>query len=110
MKKVFVVLLIAILGVVIWFAFALWVGIYSVYSFPPSKEHPDGATFIVDRDQGEPSFNSPDYVPPKREKSSGGIVSFDRFNSRVRPVSDRTIVKLPYIEWAYEKSLKTEPK
>lgn len=89
-----------------WVIFALWTGIYSVYSYPPSKQYPEGLTLLVSRDEGEPAFNSPDYVPPKAAPSdkSGGM-SFGSMPRSKRPLGIRTIAKLPYIEWAYKKSL-----
>ena len=108
MKKLFVLLLIVVIGTGIWFAFGLWTGIYSIYSYPPSKEHPDGATLIVSRSEWEPLFNSPDYQPPKREPKSQGTYSFEKVRVAPRPISARTIVTLPYIEWAYKKSVQPQ--
>ncbi len=91
---------------VFWVVFALWTGIYSVYSYPPSKQHPEGVSLLVSRDEGEPTFNSPDYVAPKtppREQSGG--MSFESLPKAKRPPEIRTIVALPYVEWAYRKSL-----
>jgi hypothetical protein len=105
-KWLFIIALILSACVVFWVSFALWTGIYSVYSYPPSKEHPDGSTLLVSRDEGEPVFNSPDYVPSKAKPAdqSGGM-SFGSIPKPKRRPELRTIVKLPYIEWAYEKSL-----
>ena len=77
-----------------------------MYSYPPSLANPDGATLIVSREEDEPTFNSPDYVPPKenKEKEKGGL----RFGSRKikkQPVETRIIVKLPYLDWAYKQSI-----
>jgi hypothetical protein len=106
LKRLFILVLVAAICAVIWFAFGIWSGMYSVYSFPPSKEHPDGATLIVKREGREPAFNSPDVKllpPPPKEKPSG--LTFETTPKIVRPVSERTILELPYIEWAYRKSL-----
>lgn len=108
MKKLFVLLLIVIVGVCFWFLFALWTGIYSVYTFPPSNDHPDGATLIVSRDEYEPMFNSPDYKPPQREEKSRGTYSFEKVTKGKRPLEVRTVVELPYIEWAYKKSIEPQ--
>jgi len=105
MKKLLVLLLLVVIGVSLWFAFGLWSGIYSIYTYPPSHEHPDGATLIVTRDEWEPMFNSPDYQPPKRESKGAGTYSFERAHTAPRPISSRKIVKLPYIDWAYQKSI-----
>ena len=104
-KKLFYLILIVAAGTAIWFAFAIWVGLYSIYSYPPTKEDHLGSTLIIQRDEWEPMFNSPDYVPPKREdKPQGAGWSKTDYTMR-RPISRRTIIKLPYIEWAYQKSL-----
>lgn len=105
LKKILAFLIIASLAVTFWFAFAIWTGLYSVYSVPPTPAEPDGATLIVARDQGEPMFNSPQYkAPPKKIEKSGGIGFGSAYAPR-RPLDQRTIVELPYFEWAYQKSL-----
>ncbi len=104
-KKFLVVFFILGAAVVFWFSFAIWTGLYSVYTFPPSRMNPDGATIIVSRDEGEPMFNSPQYkAPPKKQERSGGI-GFGSMPHAKRPLEQRTIVELPYVEWAYQKSL-----
>ena len=110
MKVFFTLLTIAIVGTAIWFAFALWVGLYSIYSYPPSKDHSKGVTLIVNREEGEPLFNSPDYVPrkePAKEKQTG--IGFEKTSSKQRrPLKMRTVVELPYVEWAYKKSVEVK--
>jgi hypothetical protein len=107
-KWLFVLSLLLFIGASIWVVFAVWTGLYSVYSYPPSKEHPDGATLIISRMEGEPMFNSPDYKPPKQappsEKKGGVGFGSSRIKS-FRPVTLRTIVSLPYIDWAYRQSV-----
>ena len=108
-KKLFWFITIVATGVLIWFAFAIWIGLYSVYSFPPSKEHPKGSTLIVSREEWEPMFNSPDYKPPKRDEGEKGGMGWSKSNNRPkRPLHLRTIVELPYVEWAYKKSLEPQ--
>lgn len=105
-KRLFLLALIAGLGLGFWVAFGLWAGIYSVYSYPPGPDHPHGATLLVERDEKEPTFNSPDVKlppPPPRERSSG--LGFTTATRKARPLEGRTLVELPYIEWAYKKSL-----
>jgi hypothetical protein len=106
-RKLFYLLLVAGIAVVLWGAFAVWTGIYSVYSIPPSKEHPDGATLIVNREEGEPMFNSPGYTPPRKPAQQSGLV-FTPIPKPKRALEERTIVKLPYIEWAFKKSLEPQ--
>ncbi len=111
LKWLFIIALVLAVAGAFWSAFALWTGIYSVYSYPPGKDHPDGLTLLISREEGEPMFNSIDYVPPKpKPKSSGGGMSFESIPRKHRPPALRTVLKLPYIEWAYKKSLeKPEP-
>ncbi len=106
LKWLFIIALILVACLVFWVGFALWTGIYSLYSYPPSRQHPEGQTLLVSRDEGEPMFNSPSYVPPKKAPSekSGGM-SFESLPKAKRPPEVRTIAKLPYIEWAYTKSI-----
>ncbi len=106
LKKLIGFLVIVLLAGVFWMAFALWTGIYSVYSVPPTHDDPDGATYIVTREEGEPIFNSPQYVPPiKKVEPETGIVRFSRVTAPKKPILDRTIMQLPYIAWAYDKSI-----
>jgi hypothetical protein len=108
-KAISWILVIVVAGISIWVVFALWTGIYSVYSIPPSKENPKGETLLVSRDPGEPVFNSPDYKPPERtaEPRSGGL-GFGSMEKKKRPLAMRTVATLPYIEWAYKKSLEPQ--
>lgn len=110
MKKLFGFLLVVAIGVAIWVAFALWTGIYSVYTYPPGNEYPEGATFLISREEGEPTFNSPEWKPPKPEEKvagegQGGIKFESPIRQKKKPVQTRIIVELPYIEWAYKRSL-----
>ncbi len=110
-KRLFILAFILILAAAFWGAFAIWTGLYSVYSYPPSFQHKGGTTLIVTRDQGEPMFNSPDRKTPPVKKSEvkvGGL-TFGTVKKPVQPIKDRTILELPYIEWAYKKSLEPEP-
>jgi hypothetical protein len=106
LKKLFYLVLLVALGVGIWVGFGLWTGIYSVYSYPPSEQHPDGATLLVSREPGEPMFNSPDAKKPPRKKPQKTTgIGFAPPTKSQKPVELRTVAELPYIEWAYEKSL-----
>jgi len=109
MKTFFWLLLIALIGAIVWLVFALWTGLYSVYTIPPSREKPDGATLIVNREEGEPLFNSPEYRSPekKAEPKKGGM-SFQTIPKAKKPLKDRTILELPYIDWTYRKSLEPQ--
>jgi hypothetical protein len=93
----------------LWMVFGVWTGMYAIYSVPPmTTDHPDGATFLISRDPGEPMFYSPDTPPPRKEEPSGkrrGGIGFGAAPKATRPVADRIILELPFIEWAYEKSL-----
>lgn len=107
-KKTLAFLTVIIIGVSLWFAFALWAGFYSIYSIPPSKERLTGVTLIVSRDEWEPMFNSPEYKPPKKDNTHSGGISFEKSVIRKRPLQTRTILTLPYIDWAYRKSLEPQ--
>ena len=110
LKRLFAFALVVFLAAVFWGVFAIWTGIYSVYSYPPSRDHPDGETLIVSRDQGEPMFNSPSYKPaaPKSEPKSGGL-RFGAAKKPAKPLKERTIVSFPFVDWAYKKSLEPAP-
>jgi len=108
-KKLFFIVIVLLAAVVFWFGFALWTGIYSIYSYPPSHENPDGRTLIVSREEGEPLFNSPQYAPPPRKaEPRSGIFQFETPTRAKKPVEARIILELPYIEWAYKKSLQPQ--
>lgn len=111
LKWLFILALIVAIAGAFWVAFAIWTGIYTVYTYPPSKTHPEGVTYLLERDEGEPMFNSPGYVPPpKKAAAAPGTMSFEAIPRAKRPIEKRTILKLPYIDWAYQKSLeKPEP-
>ncbi len=107
-KKLFYLILIAATGVLLWFAFAVWIGLYSIYSFPPTKDHPKGSTLIIHRSEWEPMFNSPQYVAPPRTEQKQGMGWSPSSNRPKAPLNMRTIVELPYIDWAYKKSLEPQ--
>ena len=110
LKKLLILLAIIVLCVSFWLAFALWSGMYSVYTIPPSKDRPDGATLLVTRDEFEPMFNSPHYITPKQKPAQNpGSIGFSPAARARRPLWIRTIVTLPYIDWAYRKSLEKQP-
>jgi len=108
-KKLFILVVIVVFCVSLWLVFALWSGMYSVYTIPPSKERPDGATLLVTRDEFEPMFNSPHSIPPKRKPDQNpGSIGFSPAARARRPLWVRTIVTLPYIDWTYRKSLERQ--
>ena len=104
-RKMFGLLTIIALLLLGWVSFALWAGFYAIYTVPPSPSDQSGATMLVSRDEEEPLFDSPDHVqPPAKHVEESGVVRFS--STRVkRPIDQRTIVKLPYIDWAYQKSI-----
>ena len=104
-RKLFYLVLVVAAGLAIWVGFALWTGIYSVYSIPPGPKYPDGSTLLVSREPGEPLFNSPAYVPPPPPPRKKGGLGFGPITRPRRPIAERTIVTLPYIEWAYKQSI-----
>ena len=96
-------------ALLLWMVFGVWTGIYAIYSVPPmTVAHPDGATIIISRDPGEPMFYSPDTPPPRKKEPSGKPkrgIGFGAAPKATRPVADRIVLELPFIEWAYDKSL-----
>ena len=105
-KRLFVLILIIAIGVGLWVWFGLWSGLYSIYSYPPSTKHPKGSTLLIERAEREPVFNSPDRAippPPPREKGAG--LGFSSGSIRPKPVEQRPMVELPYLEWSYTMAL-----
>lgn len=109
-KKLFILLLLVAAGLLIWGGFALWTGIYSVYSYLPGAEgFPNGATLLVTREAGEPMFNSPEAPAPEKKKpTKQGGIQFARPTKMLHPIAERTILELPFVKWAYEKSLEPQ--
>jgi hypothetical protein len=107
-RKIFYFLLVIAIGAGIWCAFAIWTGIYSIYTIPPTHDNPDGATLIVSRDEGEPMFNSPQYTPPVKKPTERSGLAFASVIKPKRPLETRTIVRLPYNSWTYKKSLEPQ--
>ncbi len=109
MKTLSVIALVGLICVCLWVGFGLWTGMYSVYSIPPSKTNAEGETLLVSREAREPMFNSPAYKAPE-EKSDGkrGGIDFGASKIKSKPVEDRVIVRLPFIQWAYQKSLEPQ--
>jgi hypothetical protein len=108
LKKLFSFLSVLILAVGFWVVFALWTGIYSLYTYPPSKEHPDGATLLVSRETGEPVFNSPDFMQALDPLSRESKQRPEHIRRRKTSVHERIIIALPYVDWAYRKSLEPQ--
>lgn len=107
--KLFKLASIVAAALIFWVVFALWVGLYSIYSYPPSTDHPEGVTYIVSREDWEPTFNSPDFkAPPKKEEGPKGGIGFGKAPKVKQTVEERSIVKLPYVDWAYKKSLEPQ--
>lgn len=53
-------------------------------------------------------FNSPHYTPKLKKPTQQSGLGFTAVQKPKRPVEKRTIVKLPYIDWAYKKSLQPQ--
>jgi hypothetical protein len=106
LKYVLTLALLLLVIAIAWFAFGLWSGMYSIYSYPPTAGKDDGRTLIITRDAGERTWNSPDAPKPapKKEEKGGGL-QFGTLKKPPRPAEERIILKLPYVEWAYRKSL-----
>ncbi len=106
LRYVLIVTLLLLILAIAWFAFGLWSGMYSIYSYPPTEGKDDGRTLIIARDAGERTWNSP-HAPkpaPKKEVKGEGL-QFGTLTKPPRSVEGRIILELPYVEWAYRKSL-----
>lgn len=71
------------------------------YSIPPIGALPEGGTIVVWRDSGEPFFNSPDALCLER---MGSVSLMCRGIAMGQAPTDRIILRLPYMEWAYTSS------
>ena len=76
-------------------AFRLLCGFYTVQ---PIGALPEGRTLIVWRAAGEPFFNSPDAECLQR---TGGVSLMCRLIALGQAPTDRIVVRLPYMRFAY---------
>jgi len=89
----------------VWVAFAvitatvLFHMFLGLYTLPPADAPPGGRTAIVWRAGGEPFFNSPDALCPRR-----GDASACRALALSRAPTRRTLLRMPYYDWAYRQS------
>ena len=68
------------------------------YTVQPIGVIPEGATAIVWRGNGEPFFNSPDALCLER---TGGVSLMCRGMAMAEAPTDRIILRLPYLGFAY---------
>lgn len=80
---------------------ALFYAFCGFYTVQPIGALPDGATAIVWRDSGEPFFNSADALCLER---TGGVSLMCRGMAMSQAPTDRIIMRLPYLEFAYSMS------
>lgn len=80
---------------------ALFYWLCGFYSIQPIGALPDGATAIVWRDTGEPFFNSADALCLER---TGGVSLMCRAMAMGQAPTDRIIMRLPYLDFAYSMS------
>lgn len=95
------------LGVVALFFSALMFAakIWGIYCMPSNEKIPRGATLIVSRNDDEPFLNAPDRPIPKPvEEKLRGPSMFGSGPIKRRPVTERMIVRLPYIKWLHEQA------
>ena len=85
------VLLIIAIAVFVWLTMGL-------YAIQPIGALPEGVTLVVWRSSNEPFFNSPDAMCLKAQ---GSVSLLCRGIAVANAPTDRTIIKLPYKEWAY---------
>lgn len=80
---------------------ALFYAFCGFYTVQPIGALPDGATAIVWRESGEPFFNSADALCLER---MGGVSLLCRGMAMRQAPTDRIILRLPYIHFAYTMS------
>lgn len=71
------------------------------YTVQPIGAMPDGATVVVWRDSGEPFFNSADALCLER---MGGVSLMCRGMAMGQAPTDRIVLRLPYLDFAYSMS------
>lgn len=111
-RRLFKLTLIVGSGLAILTGVFFWAGIWGIYSVPPSDENPDGATWIVSRDDREPFFNAsdrpvppPPAVDPSPRPPTPGIVGVEIRKKPVKPIDQRIVVRLPFIKYAHEQAV-----
>lgn len=72
-----------------------------LYTVQPIGALPEGRTVIIWRDSGEPFFNSADALCLER---TGGVSLLCRGVAMGQAPTDRILVRLPYMHWAYLRS------
>lgn len=80
---------------------ALFYAFCGFYTVQPIGALPDGATAIVWRESGEPFFNSADALCLER---MGGVSLMCRGMAMAQAPTDRIILRLPYLHFAYTMS------
>jgi hypothetical protein len=110
MKILFKVALVCGVGLLLFAALMFASGIWGIYSIPPTKENPRGATLIVKPYDDEPFFNAPDRPRPPESISfepepPSGI--YPRGPMKRRPAEQRTIASFPYIKWIHDRAVDT---
>lgn len=98
-------------GILLFTVLMFGAKIWGVYSVPPTKEDPKGATLIISRNDDEPFLNAPDrpkpivVEEPQPQSQLPGI--YPRGPIKRRPVEKRIIVSLPFISWVHEEAVDT---
>ncbi len=77
---------------------ALFYFLFGLYTVPPIGAFPQGATVIVRRAPGEPFFRSPD---GDCLRAQGYVSLLCRAVALARAPTDRIVVRLPFLRWAY---------
>ena len=83
--------------------------IWGFYSFPPTKENPKGATWVVSRYDDEPLFNAADRpAPPPQEEPQPEVRGmFGSEPIQRDPIEKRIIFKLPFMKWVHKRGVDT---
>ena len=111
LRILFKLLILVALGLGLFSGLMFWAKFWEIYSIPPSKDRPDGATLIISRTEDEPFLNAPDRPLPKKEEDDDESPNtqkgmFGGGPIKKKSVEERTIVELPYVEWLHEKALR----
>lgn len=109
-KILFKIAVVCALGVALFTALMFGAKIWGVYSVPPTKEKPSGATLIVVRYDDEPFLNAADRPRPPdttEVEQPREWTMYPKGPMKKRPVHMRTVVSLPYIAFIHKEAIDT---
>lgn len=114
-KFLFKFAIVIAIGASLFAGLMFWAKFWSIYSVPPSKVNPDGATWIISRDEDDPFLDAPDR--PKAKPAEEHVNEPPRLKGMYegdpvpkKPPEKRIIFSLPYIELVHEKAIEKPKK